>query len=323
MISARPFLSIIIPVFNEQRYIGSCLDSIFQNDIERHFYEVIVVDNGSVDDTVAIVNRYEVSLWVDEASNVGGVRNYGAKKAVGENLVFLDADCVIDEGWISRAVGRISKSKNNVYGGQYLLRENPSWLEKNWVLNDNSETVEQTTLVGGCIVIPKEIFDDAGGFDERLVSGEDSELTNRLRRQGYVVEIDPALSVIHLGYPATVVEFLRRQIWHSLDYIRNFPKSLFDKVFLVTLVFIVGFFFIFFAIFWGPYCFGFGSSLILLSTLALSAKRIGRSGKKVVKASRLLPIFAVDFLYLLGRSLGVLSGLARLLGVRFLYFEKG
>jgi glycosyltransferase involved in cell wall biosynthesis len=323
LIKDNPIITIIIPAYNEQKYINECLKSIFHSNLGPKTFEVIVVDNGSTDGTVDIARSYNVSLYINEEANVGGVRNYGAKYAKGQILAFLDSDCVIDEGWLQRAINSVNNNIDSVFGGQYLIRQNPSWLERNWVLNDNSSSVEQTTLVGGCIVIKKDMFLKVGGFDESMLSGEDSDLTLKLRQSGYNVVIDPNLSVVHLGYPSSVPEFVRRQIWHSLDYINNFPKSMFDKVFLVTLVFLSGFFITFASVVFGYSYFFAGISLIFISTLVLSIKRLLRSDQKNCRVDKIISVVAVDFLYLLGRSLGVISGIFRLFGLHFLYFKKG
>lgn len=318
-----PILSLIIPTFNEEKHVKDCLKSIFYNDLPASQYEVIVVDNGSTDRTRDIVQEFDVSLYVEPDLNVGGVRNFGATKAKGSILAFIDGDCVIDKAWLRRAVEKVLEAPGCAFGGQYLLRSNPSWLERYWVLNDNSRFVEQTTLVGGCIVIPKEIFFGVGKFDEVMLSGEDSDLTVRLHSNGFKVVIDPSLSVVHLGYPSTVRDFVRRQVWHSLSYIDNLPSSLRDRIFLLTLSFISGFIIFAFSLFFSFEFTILGLLLFLGPIVILSIKRINRSRSQIAGPFSLAPILFIDFLYLSGRSLGVLSSLLRSFGVYVFYYKKG
>jgi len=322
-IPEMPRLSLIIPTFNEEKHIRSCLESIFENDLPASEYEVIVVDNGSTDSTRDIVKQFDVSLYIMPDLNVGGVRNFGAEKANGSIFAFLDGDCVIDPDWLHRAISRISEGPQYAFGGQYLLRSNPSWLERYWVLNDNSKFVEQTTLVGGCIVVPREAFFEVGKFDETMLSGEDSDLTKRLNSSGITVVIDPSLSVVHLGYPSTVRDFIRRQIWHSLSYIDNFPASLSDRIFILTILFSLCVLISIFALFVSFKLFVFGFISVFACTAILSFKRVRRSRSGFPRLRSFFPIFAIDFLYLVGRSVGVCSSAIQRFGLNVFYYKKG
>lgn len=306
-----PFVSIVIPVFNEERYLSSCLNSLRTLNYPEHRREILLIDNGSTDQTLDIARGFsEVAIHVKENAKVGAVRNYGVQKAQGSVIVFLDSDCVVSESWLTKGVERLNADPGSVIGGRYLLRDDPSWLEKYWILGSPERSVA-TALVGGCIFIPKQIFQQVGGFDESLNAGEDNELTERLRKTGFTVKIDLALSVVHLGYPSRLRPFINRQLWHSSDYINGLPASLRDKVFLLTLVFMTGLLGLVSSL-----MFSFGSSLLIIFSFiivagpgVLSAKRIFKSGTRYNRPKDLISIYIIDFLYLIGRSLGVLSGI--------------
>lgn len=303
-----PYVSIIIPAFNEEKYIAECLSALSRSDYPHNKVETIVVDNGSTDRTKVIAQQFGVYLVDKPLGNVGAVRNCGVRASRGEIVIFLDADCLVDEGWLKRGVKLILENDNFVFGGQYLLKKDPSWLERYWILNDEDGSVHQSTLVGGAIFIGKEQFEAVGGFDESLSAGEDSELTERLKVTGHKVVIKPSLSVVHLGYPNTVESFLKRQVWHSSDYVNQFPASLRDKVFILTLAFIVGGFSLLIFLFSWYSAFAYLSLLTFLTPFILSVKRISRSGKRSYCLKDFLSIYVVDFLYLVGRSGGVLKG---------------
>lgn len=95
-------LSIVIPVFNAQRYIKTCLDSIFFNDTER--IEVIVVNDGSSDDSLQILQEYQqmypIIIIDQQNAGVSAARNHGIERAQGQYITFVDADDVIYEGLI-------------------------------------------------------------------------------------------------------------------------------------------------------------------------------------------------------------------------------
>lgn len=315
-----PYVSIVIPVFNEERYLPSCLTSLMSLSYPKDHHEILLIDNGSTDRTLEIARGFsEVSIHVKENVKVGAVRNYGVQKAKGSVIVFLDSDCVVNQEWLTDGVRKLTADANSVIGGQYLLRDDPSWLEKYWILASPNRTVRETSLLGGCIFMPKEIFQNIGGFDEYLNAGEDSDLTVRLKKEHINVEIDPSLSVVHLGNPSRVRPFIARQLWHSSDYINGLPHSLRDKTFLLTLAFMAGMIGLLGSLIFLPatkLTLIVSAFLIFICPAVLSVKRITRSGGKDKRLFDYVSIYLVDWLYLIGRTLGVLSGIKNRLSFR-------
>jgi len=308
-----PFVSIILPVFNEERYLESCLKTLRQVGYPKDKYEIITVDNGSADNSFDIAKKHaDLALCLPDV-NVGAVRNFGVKHAKGEVLAFLDSDCLVPGNWLYQGVGLLHSEEKHVYGGSLNLRENPYWIEKFWLLSDNTDKVPQHDLLGSCIFIRKEAFHEAGGFDESVTSGEDSALSNTLLGLGYKVKIDPSLGVVHLGNPTTVRGFIKRQIWHSENYVKAFRDSMKDKVFWLIIIYIVGVLGLFvsaFVTFPGAMFF---FAAIILPPLILSAKRIVRANFKPKSLSDIVSIYIIDNLYLIGRAFGVLKGVMKVM----------
>ena len=309
-------ISIVIPVFNEERYLRDCLDSLTKLDYPADKLEIIIVDNGSTDNSLNIANSYGFSVLIKEDVKVGAVRNYGASQANGEVLVFLDSDCVVETDWLKKGAQQIFE-KYDAIGGLYLLRDNPSWLERNWILKSSKNSIYQKTLVGGCIFIKKSVFIALSGFDEQLSAAEDTDLTNRLISQGYEVTIDPKLSVVHLGFPSEVIPFIKRQMWHSEDCFLNFYNSLKDKTFILTNIYFLGFFLISFSLLSSNYIQLFtlyiGIFLVIFCPLILSIKRIKRYKLQYTQLIRQPSIIIVDTIYLVGRLLGAFRSLKMLI----------
>ncbi len=315
-----PYVSIVIPVLNEERYLPACLISLMALRYPKDRYEILLVDNGSTDRTLEIARGFsDVSIHVKENANVGAVRNYGVRQARGRIIVFLDSDCVVSPDWLADGVARLTANPGSVAGGHYLLREDPSWLEKYWILTSSGRPNPRASLLGGCIFIPKDIFQKVGGFDENLSAGEDNELTARLRSRQYRVDVEPSLSVVHLGYPSRVGPFIARQLWHSSDYINGLPHSLRDKTFLLTLVFMAGLISLPVSLMFLPTAYLMlmvSVFLIIFSPAVLSVKRVKRTGVKGKRLFDYVSIYLVDWLYLVGRALGVSSGLINRLRFR-------
>ena len=97
-------LSVVIPVKNDPIGLEACLQSIEISAVEAVGYEVLVVDNGSTDNTIAVAERYGATVLQDPHATVAALRNLGAEKSTGDVLAFLDADCTIDPGWFESLV---------------------------------------------------------------------------------------------------------------------------------------------------------------------------------------------------------------------------
>ncbi len=94
-------LSVIIPIYNVAPYISACLDSLLVQDIPASDYEIIIVDDGSIDDSLSIVQTYvnnksNVYIYTQENAGPGAARNYGINKSKGEYIWFVDGDDKIE-----------------------------------------------------------------------------------------------------------------------------------------------------------------------------------------------------------------------------------
>jgi len=100
-------VSVIIITKNRSDDLNRCLKSLFDQTLKG--FEAIVVDGGSTDNTMEIVKRYPVRLFVDKTKDLAYVRNLGAKKAKGEVLAFLDDDARADRQWLELAVSTLQE----------------------------------------------------------------------------------------------------------------------------------------------------------------------------------------------------------------------
>lgn len=107
-----PLLSIIIPLYNKQNCILKTIDSVLSQDYDD--YEIIVVDDGSTDDSVKVVERVSdqrIHLFRKENGGPSSARNYGIKKAQGKWVLFLDADDLLEECALKQVVSDIGKHR--------------------------------------------------------------------------------------------------------------------------------------------------------------------------------------------------------------------
>src|SRR5215475_6414448 len=102
--SRNPRVSFVIPVRNDATRLQTCLRSILRNPQAPGQIEIIVVDNGSTDDSAAVAVRLGARVLHVEGGRVAELRNYGAQHARGNVLAFVDADNEIAGGWLYAAL---------------------------------------------------------------------------------------------------------------------------------------------------------------------------------------------------------------------------
>ena len=125
----RPFLSIIVPVYNVEAYVGECLDSLLDQDIPEEEYEIICVNDGSTDGSLAVLTKYaetHSNIRIIDQPN-GGVsiaRNAGLDVALGKYIWFVDADDAIIKDSLSQLRNVISENHSNrIIVNSYVFSE--------------------------------------------------------------------------------------------------------------------------------------------------------------------------------------------------------
>ncbi len=190
--SASPEISIIIPVYNGEKYIGECLSSVLLNTVNAAF-EIIVVDDGSTDDTAKIVQRFSCRYIRIEKSGVAAARNIGIKNAKGGIIFFFDADVKLKKDTLDVFLkhfkedsdvyvmqGRWDKSSPiPAFSSRFLLLKYAYNFEG---LFKNKRRLEAANLETGWLAIRKEVFEKIGIFNEgyRFSGGEEHELGIRI-----------------------------------------------------------------------------------------------------------------------------------------------
>lgn len=112
-------LSIIVPMYNVERYIDRCLDSCFRQNISTNEYEIIAINDGSKDNSLAIAEKYAVAhsnIHVYSKTNGGlsSARNFGIEKANGDYIFFLDSDDWIADNSLQRVINKLISERPDV-----------------------------------------------------------------------------------------------------------------------------------------------------------------------------------------------------------------
>ena len=207
---------IVIPVFNHLDYTRRCLDSIAAN-TGYPKYRVIVIDNGSGDGTGEYLRSRRDLTVISNLKNEGYARacNQGAASSRGELLMFLNNDTEVRAGWLNELAASISDPGVSIAGGKLLYPDGS--VQHSGIVFDKRDQVgyhlyagqpgeafyvnrqrEFKAVTGACMMVKREFFDKAGGFDESYVNGrEDIDLCLRAVSSGGRIVYNPNCVVVH------------------------------------------------------------------------------------------------------------------------------
>ena len=235
----EPRLSIIIPTWNTAQITLKCVETI-QKYLPPGFAQIIIVDNGSTDNTSQIIKRIHNVTYIRNASNLGFSKgnNIGAKSALASTLLFLNSDMeLIDDSLVKMVKYHCQKSINGLTGPKFL---NPDMTPQGSVMPPQtpynafmeywlgipsySKYVPPTTkpssvwaVSGGAVLISTTDFNRINGWDEKyFFYYEDLELCRQIRRLGKHITFYPQCQVIHRhGASGTTIANSQNQ-WRRL-----------------------------------------------------------------------------------------------------------
>lgn len=215
----NPLVSIIIPTLNSERTLERCLNSIKFQSYKN--IEIIVVDEGSRDNTVEIAKRYNCKIFILEVKERSPSINYGVKVSNGKYIYRADSDVVLDGTLVEEAV---EKCEIEGYDAVSIFCS-PDPTISFWakVRKLEKDCYKDDLLYSGARFLRKDVFEAIGGFDENLVAGEDYDLYNRLARTTYKIAIIKAQE-LHIGEPRSIEDIIKKQYYYGRT-IKAFLKA--------------------------------------------------------------------------------------------------
>jgi GT2 family glycosyltransferase len=216
--STRPIVSVVIPVHNHFEDTLNCLKS-FRDTNEKYSYEIIVIDDGSTDETNDVMSKCKNIHYLKNDRNLGYLQscNRAAQFALGEYLILVNNDVCVLPGWLDALVDTFLYHPDAGLVGSKLIYPDGHLQEAGGVIwedasginfgrDDDANKPEYNYLrevdycSGACICVPKSLWDELKGFDPLYIPAyyEDVDLAFRLRKQGYRVLYQPFSQVIHL-----------------------------------------------------------------------------------------------------------------------------
>ncbi len=218
--------AIIVPVYNGERTIERCLDALAEQTVEPTEYEILVVDDGSHDNTCNVVNEWRehhetirIRLLHQENAGPAAARNFGAREASAPLLLFTDADCAPLPGWISALLRPFEDEAVVGAKGTYVTEQEsfaPRFVQAEYEDRyDRMAGQEQIDFIDTySAAYRRDIFLENGGFDPifTTASVEDQELSFRLAGKGYRLVFEPDAQVSHL-HDSDLKEYMRRKYY--------------------------------------------------------------------------------------------------------------
>ena len=233
--------SVIVPFLNEELYIEKCIRALLNQDFDRRMYELIFIDNGSVDSSRKIVQKFtNVMLLREDKKTAYAARNKGLKVAKGEVVAFIDADCIAARDWLSQIDEGMKKTGAAVVLGRRCFPSNVSYLLR---MFEDYENAKIEHLLNKCkkryffaytnnMAVRGDVFRRLGPFME-WPRGGDSEFIQRciVEEPGSKAVYLNKMKIIHLEivdlkswlkkiniYAAHFTQIRKLPIYSNLDY---------------------------------------------------------------------------------------------------------
>jgi biofilm PGA synthesis N-glycosyltransferase PgaC len=237
--SFQPFVSILVPTYNEERVIEKRIENLLGLDYTKENYEIIVVDSGSTDRTAELVeaavkkqenNRPTLRLIKeDERRGKASAINFGKKHAKGEIVLVTDANALFDENVLKEMMPHFKDPKVGAVGGRYGVAnpENPLaasasfYWDLEYIMRRGESVLDSACLFHGELNAWRKDLVDA---DPKMLS-EDLDMCITIRKRGYKIDYEPDAKVYEPS-PATASDQIKQRKRTSVGTIQNIFKHL-------------------------------------------------------------------------------------------------
>jgi len=236
-----PSITIMIPTYNRAEKLERALLSLNKLNYPIKKIEVIVVNDGSTDNTEEVVEKlrkkvkYNLRYFYQQNKRLAAARNLAIKNSKNEIIVSVDDDMIFPKNWLKKLIKPLEDKKIGAVGGPSLAPSFStlfqrvvdycmvsSFIGTGGMIGTTKKSLVKYYPRGGNMAVPKKIFDEVGLFDEKFIPSEEIDLDERIEKAGYKLALARTAKVWHL--PRTTLKGFLKQI-----YSRGYMKMQFIK----------------------------------------------------------------------------------------------
>jgi len=196
-------VSVIVPVYNAEKTLKECINSLLDIDYPKEKLELIFVNNSSTDRTEFILNEYKgrIKILYERKKGPAAARNNGLLNASGEIIAFTDSDCMVDRHWLNHLLLPLQDEQVGIVGGKILAKTPYNKIEKfGEAIHDHESAINIfrppyviTMNWASRLLVLKE----ADFFNEDFIRCEDVDLSHRIFMAGYKIVYAPEAVIYH------------------------------------------------------------------------------------------------------------------------------
>ncbi len=222
-------VSIIVPAYNEEKIISDCINSLLELDYPKDKYEIIIVNDGSIDKTADVVGVFaktcqNVILLSKKNGGKASAQNLGLKYANGKFILITDADAVVEKKWVLKMLNNLEKY--DVVLGAYYAKNTDTLLEKiqnaHYLIKFMFGGLKGRPSIGVNNGFRKEVVEKIGNFNDSKTSIT-SDFIKRAVEAGFKIYFDPEI-VVYTRCTKSFNGFLKQKLrWkeESLNYLKG------------------------------------------------------------------------------------------------------
>lgn len=226
-----PQVSIIVPVYNGEKTLSLCLDSLINLDYPKEQLEIIVVDNNSRDRSKDIIKRYPVKYLFEEKKGTAHALNKGIQVSSGSLVASIDADCIADANWIKNMVNAFTSEDIGGCGGKVLVY-NPTTFVERYIQENSNLFFNERSIQSNISLLPfitdcnamyrKNILQKAGLFDPNIFFLQDVDMSWRIFLMGYQIKYVSNALVYNKVWDDLISFFIRQfKIFYYKPFLFN------------------------------------------------------------------------------------------------------
>lgn len=213
-------ISVVVPVYNGDKTVKKTIEALLSQKTGKS-YEIIVVDDGSTDDTPNIIKNYPIKIITQRNAGPSAARNTGWNAASGEIVAFTDSDCVPVPNWIEAIVKHFEDTSVGGVGGTYET-ENKGSILATYIGEDIKfrhdrlgKEIEATGTFSAAF--RTKLLEQVGGFDEsyKKATAEDFDLCFAIRKTGHKILYEPMAVVGHY-HKQNLFKYIKSQFWYAV-----------------------------------------------------------------------------------------------------------